>query len=611
LRTSIRSRLIVTLIGLAVVPLLVVGIILAWQGFSTQQNQVLAVQDQIALRASIQITDLLKGTANELQLAVRIQDFKGLKQDKQKLVLSELLVDQNALDKIYLLDNQGQEVVGVARDKTIMASDLVSRAQNDEFVAPMADRQVYYSPVHIAPDTGQPLITVAVPIVDLQSDTVENVLVADLRFKSVQDLVANIEIPSQGLIYVVDSQNQVVVHKDPSITLRGVHFVPPIANGIYNGLSGGSSVIATQTIRLGKQTFVVIAETPVSVALALALNTVEITAILIAVALVIAIIIGLFVVRRLVKPIQSLAVSAQAIQHGDFSKQTQVVGVDELGQLAQAFNDMVVAIQKRETDLRQQADELRVATAKATEASRVKGEFLANVSHELRTPLNAIIGFSDMLLMGMSGELNDKQRHKIERLEENGKRLLTLINHVLDLTRIEARRIEIASKPFSPTTLAERLTAQMQVLAERRNLNFITYIDPALPKTLVGDEDRIEQVIVNLLSNAFKFTEKGTVTLEVSLNLPQHEWNIVVSDTGMGIPPHALEIIFEEFRQVDGSSSRAFKGSGLGLAITRNLVRIMDGQIQVQSELEVGSKFIVSFPINEELEQTPPTLEKA
>jgi signal transduction histidine kinase len=329
--------------------------------------------------------------------------------------------------------------------------------------------------------------------------------------------------------------------------------------------------------------------------------------------------VGLYASSSISQPIVQLTQTAARIAEGDLTQRATLRSSDEVGVLAQAFNrmtdkltDSISQLDAKVDELNETNDALRVATAKAREAARVKGEFLANVSHELRTPLNAIIGFSDMLLMGMSGELNTKQRHKLERLKENGIRLLTLINNILDITRIEARRIEITNKPFSPYALVERLSSQMAVLAEQRHLEFKTVITPDLPATLIGDEQRVEQVVVNLLSNAFKFTEEGTVTLEVSADMTAQTWNISVSDTGIGIPPHAINLIFEEFRQVDGGSARAYKGSGLGLAITRNLVRIMNGHIAVKSNPGEGSTFTVTLPIiNAQVEDYADILEQA
>jgi two-component system sensor histidine kinase BarA len=274
--------------------------------------------------------------------------------------------------------------------------------------------------------------------------------------------------------------------------------------------------------------------------------------------------------------------------------------LDEVGRLARAFNEMADAIQKRETNLREQAEQLRLARDQAQEAARVKSEFLANISHELRTPLNVIIGFTDMMLMGIDGGLNEKQTHKLNRLRENSDRLLSLINDVLDLSRLEAKRLEVIHKPFAPRALAERLSGQMAALAKDKTLEYKTEIDPTLPATLIGDEKRIEQIVSNLLSNAFKFTETGSVTLKIEANQAAHTWLIRVTDTGIGIPPHALDTIFEEFRQVDGSPTRVYQGSGLGLAIARNLTRLMNGSIIVDSDFGKGSTFTVTLPLVEE-----------
>jgi signal transduction histidine kinase len=156
----------------------------------------------------------------------------------------------------------------------------------------------------------------------------------------------------------------------------------------------------------------------------------------------------------------------------------------------------------------------------------------------------------------------------------------------------------MVEKAFSPQSLAERMIAQMESLAVEGNLKFVTAISPEVPATVQGDEKRVEQVVVNLLSNAFKFTKEGSVTLSINANHKEKIWSLDVIDTGIGIPPHAVNVIFEEFRQLDGSYSRAYKGSGLGLAITRNLVRMMGGKITVKSTLGSGSTFTVTLPMS-------------
>jgi signal transduction histidine kinase len=310
-------------------------------------------------------------------------------------------------------------------------------------------------------------------------------------------------------------------------------------------------------------------------------------------------VLSLVLSRTITNPLRELTEATRYIAGGDLNYKIDLHSSDEFGELAESFNKMTVRLNDLVERLTERAAELQRANDRAKEASRLKSEFLATMSHELRTPLNAIIGFSDMLLMGMSGPLNEAQQHKVTRLQENGRRLLNLVNDILDIARIEAGRTELIIEPFSPKAMAEHVSAQMTILAENKGLEFVTAIDPHLPNILLGDEKRLEQIIINLISNAVKFTEMGSVTLTISVLTEVKAWEIVVADTGIGIPPHAIDLIFEEFRQIDGTSTRAYKGSGLGLAITRQLVTMMRGQIKVESELGTGSKFIVTLPMTQ------------
>ncbi len=247
--------------------------------------------------------------------------------------------------------------------------------------------------------------------------------------------------------------------------------------------------------------------------------------------------------------------------------------------------------------------QLARANALIKETTRLKSEFLSTMSHELRTPLNAIRGFTGILLEGMGGEIDEDARHMLTRVDANSERLLGLINDVLDIAKIEAGRMELLSEPISPYELANQWQSQMSVLAEQKGIKFEVTVDDNLPDTIVGDGPRLTQIATNLLSNAFKFTKEGKVVLNVRRDADN--WTISVKDTGIGIPPHALNYIFEEFRQVDGSTKREHGGTGLGLAITRTLCRMMGGNINVRSELGQGSEFIVTLPLNrQEVDET-------
>jgi signal transduction histidine kinase len=260
---------------------------------------------------------------------------------------------------------------------------------------------------------------------------------------------------------------------------------------------------------------------------------------------------------------------------------------------------IVVAARIRHQDLQQieqQTQDLSEAVRQAEMANKLKDHFLANMSHELRTPLNAIIGFTEVTLMGLTGEITAETRRASERIHFNSERLLQLIDDILDISKIEAGRVEILSQPFSPSEILSGLELSLKPQATGKSLAFITELDPQLPPMLIGDAKRLEQILINLTSNAVKFTEKGSVSV-ILRRLSAEEWAIMVSDTGIGIPPHSLETIFEKFRQVDGSSRRAYGGSGLGLAIVRELALLMNGNIKVKSPPGVGSTFTVTLPL--------------
>ncbi len=301
--------------------------------------------------------------------------------------------------------------------------------------------------------------------------------------------------------------------------------------------------------------------------------------------------------RLVLRPLQVIQNAMQRRAAGELDVRVTGMGDDELGVVAAVYNDLVSRVNDLLEKERLTVIEKEHLIRQLREASRVKAEFLATMSHELRTPLNAMIGFNELMRTGKSGALTDKQKHQLDRMHANSLRLLTLIDDVLDLSRIEAGRVEIAREEVVLSDVVHKIEEQTASLIEGKAFDFLVEIDPALPRMILGDRDRIEQIMLNLLSNAFKFTQQG----EVHLSLKPAEagrWQFSVRDTGIGIPAHALEYIFEEFRQVDGSSRRAYGGSGLGLAISRNLSRLMNGDIKVQSTVGVGTTFTVNLPLN-------------
>ncbi|NDJ33457.1 MAG: PAS domain-containing protein [Chloroflexi bacterium] len=246
--------------------------------------------------------------------------------------------------------------------------------------------------------------------------------------------------------------------------------------------------------------------------------------------------------------------------------------------------------------LRQANADLKLARAEAEEASRLKNEFLATMSHELRTPLNAIMGFSQLKLMNIGGDLSDKHRFYEERTMENARHLLRLIDDILDIAKIEAGRLEILEGPIDVHDWFSEAIVEASEAAEAKGLRLVTELDETLPDIIIGDAERLRQIADNLLSNAVKFTDEGEIHFSLR-RASDNQWEMVVRDTGVGIPSHAQEFIFDSFRQVDGTIQREHGGTGLGLNIVRSLVMLMRGTIRVNSKIDEGSTFTVTLPL--------------
>jgi signal transduction histidine kinase/DNA-binding response OmpR family regulator len=269
-----------------------------------------------------------------------------------------------------------------------------------------------------------------------------------------------------------------------------------------------------------------------------------------------------------------------------------------MGGLALCGATLSLLLIGRNRMLRRAHEKLQVAKTSAQAALQVKTDFLAMMSHELRTPLNGIIGFADLLI---ETDLNDQQKHYAKLVRDSGRSLLVIVNDVLDFSKIEAGRLTLKIKPLDVCHLAESCCRLMEHVAAEKGLALSCELAPGLPAWVVGDKQRLRQILLNLLNNAVKFTEKGSITLVVAKTAEggPNRIRFAVEDTGIGIPEDKHGLLFERFAQLDSSKTRAFGGTGLGLAISKRLVEMMGGRIGMTSTPGAGSTFWFELPLPE------------
>jgi len=413
-------------------------------------------------------------------------------------------------------------------------------------------------------------------------------------------------------VYSTQGRN-LVVTDDPSLefSLTNNEEIYPLTQRvstetIWHGPEG--QLIYRRSFHIGSQVLGVGQVTLSTAAIYVQFYNNLMASLMIAAAAIIANVLAVMVVsRRLIAPISALVRNTKRIGEGELTEPIQRINSSsEIMQLAdtietmrsnllELYTTLESRVAKRTAELKIARDEALQARSIAEEHSRLKSEFLSTMSHELRTPLNAIEGFTSIMLSGMGVELNDRAKDMVRRVNVNSKRLLQLINDILDISRIEAGRMEITYHPVQVRSLSQQWHNAVNAQAEDKGIALNFRIDETFPAEIYSDEDALTKIAVNLLSNAVKFTREGAVSLDMTWHTDHYL--ITVTDTGIGIPIHAQQYIFDEFRQVDGTSRREYGGTGLGLTLVSKLTQALNGQVKLESEVGIGSKFTITLPV--------------
>jgi len=575
--------------------------------FSYRENvaALVELQHEKAIGTAYKIEEYLKEIEHEIGWTTMPQAFPEITAlDQRRVDYLKLLRQVPAITEIGYLDTFGKEKLRVSR----LAMDVVGSdkdfSKEPQFTEAKTGRS-WFGPVYFRKET-EPYMTLAVAA--SRDDT--GVTVADVNLKFIWDVITQIKIGKAGYAYVVDAHGRLVSHPDISRVLQQSDFsqFPQVRAALAGARSPGGTAqramiadnasgepVLVATAPIASLGWAVLVEQPRTEAFAPLYASMKQTGLLLLAGLILSLLASLALARRMVTPIQALRSGAAQIGAGRLDHRIDVRTGDELETLAEQFNRMATDLQESYSGLERKVEE---RTQQLEIASRHKSAFLANMSHELRTPLNAIIGYSELLAEDAAVQSNTDAVSDLHKIRGAGQHLLSLIDDVLDLSKIEAGKMQLTPADFDLRGLVDDTLVFVQPMLVRGNNRLETRfaIDGVV---MHSDPVRVRQVLFNLLSNACKFTQRGVITVSVRRDTTAHPERVLFSvrDTGEGISAENLKQLFQPFVQAK-TIGRTHDGTGLGLALCRRFCELMGGEIRVVSECGKGSEFSFWLPVD-------------
>ncbi|MBI4847798.1 MAG: HAMP domain-containing protein [Nitrospirae bacterium] len=573
---SIRKRLIISLVVLAIVPLLLLGAVLSWQDSVIQRRQAMELQSEIAKRVSGEILSKIHEQETTLVNAMKIDYYiVGIGREQQHQILSKLrsFKDENHRDsfnELVLLNGNGREIMRVSRTSIFTDRDLDDRSGAEEFLVPVTKHTTYYGPVYFDKKTGSPFMLMGLPVIDERNNKVNGVLVAEMRLQFMQEIVANMRIGKSGIAYITNNDGRVIVHPDPSVMLKDAYFNVPDKAGIMTGINGTKVVLAGDTIKLGAQYLHIVTEIPVAEALRNTTRPVLTIAAFLLFTLSVALALGFTIMRKIIRPIESLAETAQAISSGDLSQKAAFSGSDEIGVLSLAFNKMTSQLIDTIDSLQHTVYQREAANVKLLESTEEKEVLLKEIHHRVKNNMQVI----SSLLSLQSDQIDD--RRYIELFDESRNRIrsMSLIHeklyHSNDLANIDfGDYIKSLANGLLMFYGTNNGNISLNIEAEEIGLA----IDTAIPCGLI-----INELVSNALKYAFTKDRKGEIKISFRKITGEDKYELIVSDNGSGIS--------------EGVDIRAVKSLGMQL-----IVNLVEHQLKGELALDrsSGTKYLIRF----------------
>jgi len=621
---GIRRRLMawgLSLFGLALLVVVVAGYF--YMARQIRQDAA-ALQSELASVTGERIRNFVRRKIERFSDNADALSFYPLGSKQQQLLLGLLVKNDSSFTEASIINSQGMEVVKVSDRKVYFPSDLTDQSKSPKFIKALKGED-YISPVYTSTQ-AQPFVTMAIPFWGAAQSIVGGVSAeADLSF--LWEVIGKIHFATAGYAYLVDEHGNLIAHGDATLVLKrpDLRQVAGVQKFLRNPAHSDSTPAQEGRGLLGKPVlatyapvpelgWAVILEEPIDAALANVETLKRSALVFLAIGLFVGAAVIAWVSGRMTGPIRDLHEGAKIIGSGNLDYRVNIETGDEIEWLGEEFNKMAgelkvfyatleQKVKDKTHELEKTNSQLEQANRSLVNASKAKDEFLNIMSHELRTPLNVISGYAQILKDGVLGRIQPEQDHGLRTILVQSKELLRMINEVLQVGSLEGGNVSAKFAAVNLRDFFADIRSTYEVLPQK-GIPLYWNIPDKLPMVNT-DGEKLKHILQNLINNAIKFTEEGSVTISARHISQAIEFK--VKDTGIGMPNETLPSIFQMFRQLDGSGTRSYGGAGVGLYIVKKFVELLNGKIEVESVLDKGSTFTVIIPIHASAEILPAT----